>query len=73
MFTLKENLGPALEVVRHHHEKLDDSGYPDGLSTDRPYRKGLSKKKALETIHQEADEGKLDKKVVEYLIKIVGQ
>ncbi len=24
-------LGPALEVIRHHHEKLDGSGYPDGL------------------------------------------
>jgi putative two-component system response regulator len=28
---LKKNLGAALEVVRHHHEKLDGSGYPDGL------------------------------------------
>jgi HD-GYP domain-containing protein (c-di-GMP phosphodiesterase class II) len=28
---LKENLGAALEVIRHHHEKLDGSGYPDGL------------------------------------------
>ena len=28
---LKENLGLALEVIRHHHEKLDGSGYPDGL------------------------------------------
>ncbi len=28
---LKQNLGAALEVIRHHHEKLDGSGYPDGL------------------------------------------
>ena len=28
---LKKNLGPALEVIRHHHEKLDGSGYPDRL------------------------------------------
>jgi putative two-component system response regulator len=28
---LKKNLGHALEVIRQHHEKLDGSGYPDGL------------------------------------------
>lgn len=28
---LKRNLGAALDVIRHHHEKLDGSGYPDGL------------------------------------------
>ncbi|MBU4318166.1 MAG: diguanylate cyclase [Proteobacteria bacterium] len=28
---LKKNLGPALDVIRQHHEKLDGSGYPDGL------------------------------------------
>jgi putative two-component system response regulator len=28
---LKKNLGAALEIIRHHHEKLDGSGYPDGL------------------------------------------
>jgi putative two-component system response regulator len=32
---LKENLGMALSVVRHHHEKLDGSGYPDGLTADQ--------------------------------------
>lgn len=28
---LEKTLGPALDVVRHHHERLDGSGYPDGL------------------------------------------
>ncbi|MDM8518142.1 diguanylate cyclase [Desulfobacterales bacterium HSG16] len=28
---LKSNLGHALDVIRHHHEKLDGSGYPDGI------------------------------------------
>jgi putative two-component system response regulator len=28
---LKKNLGAALTVIRHHHEKLDGTGYPDGL------------------------------------------
>jgi len=32
---LKDNLGMALSVVRHHHEKLDGSGYPDHLKADQ--------------------------------------
>ncbi len=31
---LKKTLGPALDIIRHHHEKLDGSGYPDGLVGD---------------------------------------
>jgi len=31
---LKKNLGSALKVIRHHHEKLNGSGYPDGLKGD---------------------------------------
>ena len=31
---LKSNLGIALDVIRHHHEKLDGSSYPDGLKGD---------------------------------------
>jgi putative two-component system response regulator len=26
-----ESLRPILPVIRHHHEKMDGSGYPDGL------------------------------------------
>lgn len=89
---LKKTLGPALEVIRHHHEKLDGSGYPDGLKgeevspvsrimaiadiydaliTDRPYRKGMPKEKALSILREEAQAGKLDQKVVEILIEMV--
>jgi putative two-component system response regulator len=31
---LMNTLGPALGAIRHHHEKLDGSGYPDGLKGD---------------------------------------
>ncbi len=31
---LKKVLGSALDVIRHHHEKLDGSGYPDGLTAN---------------------------------------
>jgi len=31
---LENTLGPALNVIRHHHEKLDGSGYPDGLKDE---------------------------------------
>ena len=32
---LGKTLGLALEVIRHHHEKLDRSGYPEGLAAQR--------------------------------------
>jgi putative two-component system response regulator len=82
---LKQTLGAALDVIRHHHEKLDGSGYPDGIAqeevslvarimavadiydalvTDRPYRKGMPREKALNILNQEAGQGKLDAAVV---------
>jgi putative two-component system response regulator len=89
---LIKTLGKALDIVRHHHEKLDGSSYPDHLSdneisvgarimsvvdiydaliTDRPYRKAVSINKALEILMHEAEEGKLDQRVVSILKELV--
>jgi putative two-component system response regulator len=82
---LRKNLGSALDVIRYHHEKLDGSGYPDGLEGDeistvvrimavvdifdalitgRPYRKSMPRRKALEILRKDAEEGKLDLEIV---------
>ena len=78
----------VLPIIRHHHEKLDGSGYPDGLkgsaipltarilsavdiydalTTDRPYRKALSREAALETMQAEVKKGWWDPEIVREL------
>ena len=89
---LKRTIGPALDIIQQHHEKLNGSGYPDGLKeedistvsrimatvdiydalvTDRPYRKKMSKDKALSILWREAMENKLRRDVVNNLIEMI--
>jgi putative two-component system response regulator len=89
---LMESIGPALDVIRHHHEKLDGSSYPDGLRgsgisrmarimavvdcydamiTDRPYRAGMPKAKALSILREDVTRGRLDGQVVDALESLV--
>jgi HD-GYP domain-containing protein (c-di-GMP phosphodiesterase class II) len=79
------------EIAYGHHEKLDGSGYPRGLSgeqiplqarmmtiadiydaltaQDRPYKRAVSTGVALDILHSEADEGKLDKDLLDVFVK----
>jgi len=68
-----KNLESIIDLVRHHHERYDGRGYPDGkgkddlsidvfviqladaidaMTTDRPYRKALSKEEVMFEIHK---------------------
>src|SRR5438552_11628934 len=70
------------EIAYGHHEKLDGSGYPRGLTAeriplqarmmtisdifdaltaqDRPYKRAVAPTTALDILHDEARQGKLD-------------
>jgi putative two-component system response regulator len=73
-----KSLRLLLPIIRHHHEKLNGSGYPDGLkgeeipitarvlqivdvydalTTQRPYKRALSRAEALEIMEEEVKKG----------------
>lgn len=86
------SLAAVLPIIRHHHEKWDGTGYPDGLkgeqipllarvlqladiydalTTARPYKRALSPEEALAVIHEEAEKGWRDPKLVEMFSEIL--
>ncbi len=85
-----ETLRDVAKIIRHHHERCDGRGYPDGLTcdeipfeskilavadafdamtSDRPYRKAFSVKRAIEIL--ESDGGKQwDPGIVRIAVKV---
>lgn len=82
----------VLQIVGGHHERINGSGYPlglsaeeisvfpriamvadvyDALTTDRPYRSGLSPQEAIRTLWREAEAGLMDPEVVAAMRRIV--
>lgn len=82
-----DELSRIAEIVRGHHEKLNGTGYPDGITkdqlsletrimtvcdifdaltaSDRPYKKAMPVEKALDILRMEAEDGALEKDIVE--------
>ncbi len=78
------------EIAYGHHEKLDGSGYPRGLTAeqiplqakmmtisdiydaltaqDRPYKRAVPRDVALDILHSEAADGKLDSELLDVFI-----
>ncbi|HET7420991.1 MAG TPA: HD domain-containing phosphohydrolase [Candidatus Dormibacteraeota bacterium] len=78
------------EIAYGHHEKLDGSGYPRGLTAeqipiqarmmtisdiydaltaqDRPYKRAVPPSTALDILHEEAAQGKLDKDLLDVFV-----
>ncbi|MBO4781553.1 MAG: HD domain-containing protein [Lachnospiraceae bacterium] len=85
--SFQDNFKLVRKFAAAHHEYLDGTGYPNGLTEkdlplevrimtiadiydsltadDRPYKKALPVPKALSILSSMADEGKLDKELVE--------
>ncbi|MBN2423568.1 MAG: response regulator [Calditrichaceae bacterium] len=87
-----KTLADVLPIIRHHQERSDGLGYPDGLkndeiplaakiiaivdcydalTTDRPYRRAVSREEAIAIIEEEKNRGKWDEKLFSEFCKVV--
>ena len=88
------DISPMIKVIiRHHHERFDGKGYPDGLAgeaiplsarivmiadaydamiSDRPYRRALSSKDALQELRRCAG-SQFDPLLVDLFLEILGR
>ncbi len=87
-----KSLQNSLPIIRHHHERIDGKGYPDGIglndislgarivavcdsydamTSNRPYRKGITPLEAIKIFEKEMNLGQWDPKVVEEWMKLV--
>ncbi|MBZ4655811.1 MAG: metal dependent phosphohydrolase [Thermoanaerobacter sp.] len=87
-----DGIDDIAEWAANHHEKLDGSGYPEGLkgdeigeidrhvavcdmyqalTEDRPYRKGLELKQAIDIIAKSAKDNKVSGESLEILKEVV--
>ncbi|MFP4461672.1 MAG: HD domain-containing phosphohydrolase [Thermotogota bacterium] len=90
----RSGLTTIAKIAAAHHERIDGTGYPSGLSMEhltlyarilqvadiysalieeRPYRTKMTPEKAVEILDELVDEDKLDKRVVNYLKKMVSE
>jgi len=87
-----EGFTNMLTIIRQHHERMDGSGYPDGLHGDaillqsrlmaivdiydavtqeRHYKPAFTRSEALSILGREAEEGKLDSRLVHFFMEHV--
>jgi putative two-component system response regulator len=86
-----KSLRGVLPIIRHHHERMDGTGYPDSLkgeniplnarimqvadvydalTSDRPYRKSLSRECSSTIMLEEAGKGWLDSTLVDQFLSL---
>lgn len=85
-------LKTTLPIIKHHHERYNGTGYPDGLAkleipltaqivaivdsfdaltSNRPYRKALSKSEAITQLKHETEKGLWNRDLTEIFLEII--